>query len=308
MRVTSWRYYANTAVADTLRKTGGGNLSTSDTSIYAGSGAPVGYPTSFPWILQIEPGTANYEMVLVNSGAGTSASPWIIARGQDGTTAKTHTSGVAIAHTMSAVDLSTAASHYAAGSSGSPVHNLPAAAWLAGAFQTFFESTTTAAQSSLSWSSIPQTAQHLLITASGRLAETSALADDVAVQFNGDSGAHYSYMSQYSLFSGSLTQPTANNGYALTSAPLFRLTASQGGAAVNVGGGFAFIPNYTSASFNKMAYCVSGGGDGTSSFIDMRTRIACWNPAAQAGITSIGLIAPSGGFNVNCQFCLYGIG
>jgi hypothetical protein len=299
---------SNTSVPDTLRVSGGGNLSTSATSIYAGTGAPAGYPTSFPWILQIEPGTANFEMVLVISGAGTSASPWIITRAADGTTAKTHTSGVAIAHTMSATDLTTAASHYAAGSSGTPVHNLPAAAWLTGAFQTFFELTTTAAQASLTFTPIPQTAQHLLITASGRLAETTALADDVSIQFNGDSGAHYSYMSQSSLFSGTLQQPAALSGYALTSAPLFRLTASQGGAAANVGGGFALIPNYTSASFNKMAYCLSGGGDGTSSFIDMRTRIACWNPAAQAAITSIGLIAPTGGFNLNCQLCLYGLG
>ena len=213
-----------------------------------------------------------------------------------------------IAHTMSAVDLTTAATHYTAGSSGAPVHNLPAAAWLTGAFQTFQESPTTAAQASLTFSSIPQTAQHLLITASGRLAETTALSDDVAVQFNGDSGAHYSYLSQSALFSGTLQGPSAANGYALASAPLFRFTASQGGATANVGGGFALIPNYTSASFNKMAYCLSGGGDGTSSFIDMRNRIACWNPAAQAAITSIALIAPTGGFNVNCQLCLYGIG
>jgi hypothetical protein len=276
--------------------------------MYAGSGAPVGYPTSFPWILTLEPGTSNFEMVLVTAGAGTSASPWTITRGADGTVGKSHTAGVAIQHTMSATDLNTAATHYTAGSSGTPVHNLPAAAWLTGAFLTFDELLTTAAQASLSFTSIPQTAQHLLITASGRLAETTVLADDVAMQLNGDSGAHYSYMSQSALFSGTLQGPTALNGYALASAPLFRLTASQGGATANVGGGFAFIPNYTSSSFNKMAYCVSGGGDGTSSFIDMRTRIACWNPATQAAITSIALIAPTGGFNVNCQFCLYGIG
>ena len=64
---------------DTLAVTGGGSLSTSGTSIYAGSGAPVGYPAP-PFILNIEPGTSNFELVLVNSGAGTAASPWIITR------------------------------------------------------------------------------------------------------------------------------------------------------------------------------------------------------------------------------------
>ena len=58
---------------------GGGNLSTGATSIYAGSGAPVGYPTP-PFILDLEPGTANFELVLVISGAGTVASPWIVNR------------------------------------------------------------------------------------------------------------------------------------------------------------------------------------------------------------------------------------
>ena len=224
------------------------------------------------------------------------------------TVAKTHTAGIAIQHTMSANDLTTAAAHYLAGSSGAPVHNLPAAAWLTGTFLTFQETLTTAAQASVSMPSIPQTATHLLVTAQGRLAEATVLSDDVSIQFNGDAGAHYSHMSQSALFSGTLQGPAAASGYALTSAPLFRLTASQGGATANVGGGFAFIPNYTSSSFNKMVYCVSGGGDGTSSFIDMRTRIVCWNPAAQAAITSIALIAPTGGFNVNCQLGLYGLG
>ena len=131
----------------------------------------------------------------------------------------------------------------------------------------------------------------------------------MSIQFNGDSGAHYSYLSQSALFPAPAAGRRAGeHGYALASAPLFRFTASQGGATANVGGGFAFIPNYTSASFNKVGYVLGGGGDGTSSFMDMRSRLICWNPAAQAAVTAIALIAPAGGFNVNCQFCLYGIG
>ena len=77
------------------------------------------------------------------------------------------------------------------------MHGLPAAAWLAGTFQNFASTTTTASQGSFTWSSIPQTSKHLLIVAQGRLAETTVYSDDVAVQFNGDSGAHYSYLTQY---------------------------------------------------------------------------------------------------------------
>ena len=80
--MASWRFYSNVSVADTLQVTGGGNLSTSATSIRAGTGAPVGYPTQYPWILRLEPGTSNEELVSVSSGAGTVASPWIIVRAQ----------------------------------------------------------------------------------------------------------------------------------------------------------------------------------------------------------------------------------
>ena len=41
---------------------------------------PPGIPTP-PFSLTLEPGTANFEMVLVVSGAGTAASPWIIQTG-----------------------------------------------------------------------------------------------------------------------------------------------------------------------------------------------------------------------------------
>jgi hypothetical protein len=288
--------------------TGGGNLSTSATSIYAGSGSPQGYPTSYPWILRLEPGTSNEELVLVASGAGTVASPWIVSRAQDGTTAKTHAAGVYIAHGMSAFDLTTAATHYQQGS-GSGVHGLPATAWLAGSFATVSEQLTTAAQATVSFSGIPATGAHLLLVATGRLAETSVQSDDVTLQFNGDSGAHYAYLTDLlNNAGGSMTGPASGTGYAGTSAPIFRFLASSSGAAVNAGGGFAIIPNYTGTAYNKIFYSLSGGGNGTTSFVDMRTRMGIWNPAAQAAITAITLTAPTGGFDANCQFSLYTFG
>jgi hypothetical protein len=306
--LANWRFYSNVSVPDTLVVTGGGNLSTSATSVQGGSGAPQGYPTQFPWILRLEPGTSNEELVSVSSGAGTVASPWIIVRAADGTTAKAHNSGTAIAHGLSAFDLTTAATHYAQGS-GSGVHGLPAAAWATGAFATISEQVTTAAQTSVSFSSIPQTYQHLLLIASGRLAETGVQSDDITAQFNGDSGAHYGYLTLYAANpAGVMAGPTTGNGFAVTNAPMFRFLASQSGAAANVGGGFAFLPGYSGSSLNKVFYSVSGGGNATTSFVDMRTRLGIWNPTSQAGITSITLTAPSGGFNANAQFALYGFG
>ena len=59
--------YSNTAVADTLQVTGGGNMSTSDdVHLSPGQVLRPGYPASFPFILNIEPGTSNSELVLVH--------------------------------------------------------------------------------------------------------------------------------------------------------------------------------------------------------------------------------------------------
>ncbi len=302
-----WRYYVNTAVADTLVVTGGGNLSTGATSISAGSGAPVGYPASFPWLLELEPGSSNFELVLVNSGLGTVASPWIITRGQDGSSAKTHNSGSALAHGFSAGDFNYAAQHYNSGS-GSGVHGLPATAWLAGSFATLVETTPTAAVTTVSWSAISQAYKHLLIVCQARLLEAVA-SDDVTVQFNGDTGAHYSYITDFTQNSGgTLTEPAANVGSALASAPMFRLMAASSGSAATAGGGFAVIPNYTGTNLNKLFYAFSGGGIGTTSYMDMRSRVGVWSPAAQAAITAITLTTPSGGFAANGSFGLYGLG
>jgi hypothetical protein len=307
--LVNWRFYSNVAVADTLQVSGGGNLSTSGTSIYAGSGAPVGYPTSFPWTLDLEPGGSNFELVSVTSGAGTSASPWIVTRGYDGTTARAHTAGVAIAHTWSANDLTQAADHYAMGS-GSGVHGLPSSAWLGNSCATINETTLTNSTTNVvTWSSIPQTSLHLLVVVQARLTETTALTDDITLNFNGDTSADYSYLnSSVTNTSGTLVAAQATS-YAVAGVPAFRVAAAQGGAPVNAGGGFAWIPNYAKSAFNKAVYAMSGAGNGTSSMVDGRLRWGFWNPASQAAVTSISLAAPSGSdFLVGSQFCLYGIG
>jgi hypothetical protein len=308
--VVNWRYYSNLAVADTLQVTGGGNLSTSATSVYAGSGAPQGYPTSFPWTLDLEPGTSNFELVSVVSGAGTVASPWIVTRAYDGTVARTHTAGVAIAHTWSAGDLAAAATHYQLGS-GSGAHGLPASAWLGNAAATFNETTLLNSTTSVvTWSGIPQTSEHLLIVIQARLTETTALTDNITLNFNSDTSADYSYLDVSATnISGSLVGPAAAASYAVAGIPAFRVAASQGGAPANSGGGFAWVPNFNSAAFNKQVYAMSGAGNGTSSMVDGRLRFGFWNPATQAAVTSVSLTAPAGSFFlVGSEFCLYGIG
>jgi hypothetical protein len=304
--MVNWRYYSNTAVADTLAAA----LSTSSTSIVAGSGAPAGYPTSFPWTLDLEPGTSNFELVSVVSGAGTSATPWVVTRAYDGTVARAHAAGAAIAHTWSANDLTQAADHYAM-ASGSGVHGLPASAWSASAMAVINETTLANSTTSvITWSGIAATWEHLLIVVQARLTETTALTDDITLNFNGDTSADYSYLGMYATnISGSMVGPSAATAYAVTGIPAFRVAASQGGAPVNAGGGFAWVPNYNSAAMNKEVYSVSGAGNGTSSMVDGRVRFGFWNPSSQAAVTAVTLTAPAGSyFLTGSEFCIYGCG
>jgi hypothetical protein len=303
-------YYSNTAVAGTLGNSP--SISSTATSMFL-SGTPTGYPGSFPFKLVLDSGLATEEIVKVTAGAGTSGSPWTIVRAWDGTTGQVHNNGAAVAHYITAEDETLSRQHEALSGSSSAAHGLPASAWatsvIAALDETTLANSTTAA---ITWSSIPGSYQHLLLIAQGKFTETTQQSDDLLVTINGDSSASYSYVAQYATnVSGASTgalfggQVTASAG---TSWPLLRLGASQSGSAANAGGGWAIIPNYTSATFNKGFYSISGAGDGSTAFVDMRLRCGWYNPAAQAAITSITLTAPGSLFFTTGTFLgLYGI-
>lgn len=103
------RYYSNTAAATTLENSGG-ITPTSTQLILANT---TGYPTQFPFTLRLEPDTPNEELVTVNSGAGSAGSPYIVSRGSDGTTAKSHAQFSPVTHGFSARDLREPQEHIA---------------------------------------------------------------------------------------------------------------------------------------------------------------------------------------------------
>lgn len=71
-----------------------------------------GWPTSFPFTLAIDYGTANQELVDVTSKAGLLTLPsrqvWVVTRGVDGTTAVSHSAGATVQHVIAARDLTEA--------------------------------------------------------------------------------------------------------------------------------------------------------------------------------------------------------
>lgn len=296
-------FYSNVAVQGVT----GAAITAAATSVYL-STTPSGYPTTFPFRLVL----GGAEIVSVTAGSGTSGTPWTITRAQDGTTAAAWGSGTSVQHMLTAGDLALSRSHEIAAQAQLP-HGLPSGAWLAGGFSTINETTLPSSTTNLvTWSGIPATYKHLLVLIQGRLTRTDLQADDVTCQVNGDASAVYSYntISATNISgagTGALTQSQFTTS-AVTNWPLIRIAASLAGTAVNAGGGFAFLPNYSQASYNKSFYAFSGAGNGSAAMTDSRLRCGFYNPATQAAISSLSLACASGFFVSGTFVGLYAFG
>src|SRR4249919_1286194 len=99
------RYYSNTAAAAVLTSdaTSGATALSLDTVS--------GFPSSFPFSLVIDPGTISSEVVSVTAVVGTTVT---VTRGQDSTTAVSHSAGAAVVHSHSARDFKDSRDHEAA--------------------------------------------------------------------------------------------------------------------------------------------------------------------------------------------------
>jgi hypothetical protein len=118
------RYYSNVAQAATVANAGGISTGTTNLVLSGTNGMPV----SFPFTLRIDPDTSNEELVSVTSGAGTVGTPYVVTRGFDGTSAKSHTVGAPVVHSGSAIDFREPQEHMANVTPGG-VHGLPTSAW-----------------------------------------------------------------------------------------------------------------------------------------------------------------------------------
>lgn len=297
-------FYSNLAVDGFLNTT----ISNAATSIFL-TATPTGYPSQFPFRLVL----GGSEVVHVQSGAGTSGSPWVITRGQDGTTAAAWAQGTTVQHRATAGDYTQSRLHEGSVQADLP-HGLPSAAWATAAFASV--SSLTLASPAATWtvSSIPGTYKNLLLVVNARCTEAAVQSDDLTMTVNGDSGAHYSYVTAFatnitgSTTTGALGAVGDSTASAGASWPVMRINAASAGAAANAGGGFAFIPNYAAATFGKMFTSFSGAGNGSSAMVDARWRMGWWTPAAQAAITSLTLTAPAGSnFTAGSFFQLYGL-
>lgn len=106
------RFYSSIAAVTNLQVT----ANPSDVSIQVASS--VGWPSSFPFIIALDYGAANEELVLVTSGG---PSVFNITRAYDGTSASTHNAGATVRHVSSAIDFTDSRTHEA---STSGVHGI----------------------------------------------------------------------------------------------------------------------------------------------------------------------------------------
>ena len=90
------RYYSSIAQAAQLS----GGVNNLVTSIAVSS--LVGFPTSVPFTIAVDPSTAYEEIMTVTVVSGTTLT---VTRGEDSSTAVAHTAGAAVRHVMSARDL-----------------------------------------------------------------------------------------------------------------------------------------------------------------------------------------------------------
>lgn len=118
------RYYSNTAALATITNVGG--ISTGSTEITLSTST--GFPGQYPYTLRLDPDTASEELVTVTGPKSGSPGTFLISRGQDGTTAKSHAQGAVVVHGVSARDFQESQNHIAATGVAS-VHGLPESAW-----------------------------------------------------------------------------------------------------------------------------------------------------------------------------------
>lgn len=107
---TPARYYSDVAPSTTVEN--GPGLASGTTSLIVG--ATQGMPSQYPFVLRLDPGTVNEELVLVTSGLGTAGTPYVITRAYGNTSAKSHVNGAIVRHSFASTDFQDSRNHEAA--------------------------------------------------------------------------------------------------------------------------------------------------------------------------------------------------
>ena len=116
--MTTRRYYSATAVDNTVAS----SITNTSTNVTL-STSPVGFPSSYPYVLALDYNTASEELVLVTAASGSTLT---ITRSFNGSAAQAHNAGAVVRHVLVAQDMTDFQDHIAAGPGG--VHGITGAA------------------------------------------------------------------------------------------------------------------------------------------------------------------------------------
>jgi hypothetical protein len=190
--MTQNRYYTNEGQATFLANASGINNIEND--VYTDSST--NWPLVYPFVLSVDFGTLNEELLLVTSGSGTLGAPYIVTRGYDGTTAQPHNFGSVVVPKICQLDFAEPQQHLNLTGSGSGAHGLPASAWLGGQYQLIQKqimgsTTASVTFSTATFATIPAACNNLMVYIATKTAYTSANVELLQVQINGYTGANY---------------------------------------------------------------------------------------------------------------------
>lgn len=186
----------------------------------------------------------------------------------------------------------------------SPILGIYASSVSPNIFATSYESIATASgngsSSSVTFSSIPSTYQHLQIRAIAREASGGNVFGNFSITANGDSGSNYTL---HQLYGDGTAYSNGSSGYGTVSA-LVNIAGNSSGANT-YGTGVVDILDYTNTNKLKTFRSLSGMDNNTGGgFILLRSQL--WNNTA--AITSLTLTDLSGvAFTTASSFALYGI-
>ena len=171
-----------------------------------------------------------------------------------------------------------------------------------GSYESIATVTAAGSETTLSFTSIPSTYQHLQIRASVRTLRALAGTDSMTVRFNSDSGSNYAH---HRLTGDGSTAAAGATAATTTASIINTATVCESSTANIFAANIIDIHDYASTTKNKTMRAFSGGNGNTAdtAFV-MGLSSGLWvNTAAITSIT----FGNSFGFKVGSVFSLYGI-
>lgn len=169
------------------------------------------------------------------------------------------------------------------------------------AYNSIATATVTSGVTSITFSSIPSTYKHLVMTWFARTTE-NINAQGTQTIFNNDTGSNYAFAGQYA-------SDTAEGAYIYANRTEIEGPDVLGNNATGQQAAFTMLEilNYANTNMTKHIRGYNGRSDGPSVLFDVRHIDGMW--FSTSAITSIKVtVKGTGNFSTNSVFALYGIG